>query len=223
MVRRRRVSRWAKSVRPGTKSTKASGSRTRRARSSGPSSGSAPAGSSLAMRRDRTWGSIRRLLSLRRRSPSQRTGATGEDSMPQNVVRHEGEHLYADQPSTPEGRLLSEAVLHLRRAEQLQAERAQRASGLSHIDLTALRYLVQGYRDGRDLSPKDLIIMLDTSSATVTNVVERLVQRGFITRVQHPRDRRAHYLVPTEEAVRRVDDSLAPHHSAVVGAIEGLS
>ncbi len=38
--------------------------------------------------------------------------------------------------------------------------------------------------------------MLDTSSATVTNVVERLVERSLLTRVQHPTDRRAHYLVP---------------------------
>lgn len=143
--------------------------------------------------------------------------------MPQTVMRHEGEHLYADQPSTPEGRRLSEAILHLRRAERVQAERALRVSGLSSLDLTALRYLVQGYRDERDLSPKDLIVMLDTSSANVTNVVERLVRRGYVTRVQHPSDRRAHYLVPTEEAVRRVDESYAAHHSTVVATIDGLS
>ncbi|MEU1973085.1 MarR family transcriptional regulator [Microbacterium sp. NPDC019599] len=143
--------------------------------------------------------------------------------MPQTVVRHEGEHLYAQQPSTPEGRHLSEAILHLRRAERVQGELALRASGLSNVDLMALRYLVQGYRDERNLSPKDLIVMLDTSSATVTNVVERLVQRGYITRVQHPTDRRAHYLVPTELAVRRVDDSYAAHHSTVVSIIDGLA
>ena len=65
--------------------------------------------------------------------------------------------------------------------------------------------------------------MLDTSSATVTNVVERLVERGYLTRVQHPTDRRAHYLVPTEEAVRRVDEAYQSHHSALVGVIETLS
>lgn len=143
--------------------------------------------------------------------------------MPRSVVRHEGERLYADPPRTPEGQRLSEAILHLRRSERVQAERAQRASGLSNVDLTALRYLVQGYRDGRDLSPKDVIVMLETSSATVTNVVERLVQRGFVTRVQHPRDRRAHFLVPTPEAIRCVEASLTPHHAAVAAAIDSLS
>lgn len=142
--------------------------------------------------------------------------------MPQTVVRHEHEHLYAHQPQTAAGQRLSDAILHLRRAERQQSERALRESGLSSMDLTALRYLVQGLRDHRDLGPKDLIVMLDTSSATVTNVVERLVARGYITRVQHPSDRRAHFLVPTEEAVRRVDDAFAAHHSAIVDVIDDL-
>ena len=142
--------------------------------------------------------------------------------MPQNVVRHEGEHLYAKQPQSEAGRRLSEAILQLRRAERRQSARALRESGLSSMDLTALRYLVQGMRDHRDLGPKDLIVMLDTSSATVTNVVERLVARDYVRRVQHPTDRRAHYLVPTDEAVRRVDEAFTAHHSAIVDVIDRL-
>ncbi len=142
--------------------------------------------------------------------------------MPQNVVRHEGLHLYADQPRDEVGRRLSDAVLRLRRAEQVQAGLAVRASELSAIDLTALRYLVQGHRDGRDLGPKDLIVMLATSSATVTNVVERLASKGLVERVQHPTDRRAHYLVPTPEAVERVDAAFAAHHQAIVTVIDEL-
>ena len=143
--------------------------------------------------------------------------------MPRTVVRHEGEHLYAPEPNTESGQKLSRAILHLRNAERLQAERAVRASGLSSIDLTALRYLVQGYRDQRDLSPKDLIVMLGTSSATVTNVVERLVERSYVTRVEHPSDRRAHYLVPTDAAISRVDSAFEAHHSAVVAVIDQLT
>jgi DNA-binding MarR family transcriptional regulator len=143
--------------------------------------------------------------------------------MPRTVVRREGEHLYAPEPNTEPGQKLSRAILHLRNAERLQAERAVRASGLSSMDLTALRYLVQGYRDNRDLSPKDLIVMLDTSSATVTNVVERLVERSYVTRVEHPTDRRAHYLVPTDAAIGHVDRAFEAHHSAVVGVIDQLT
>ena len=143
--------------------------------------------------------------------------------MPKTVVRHEGEHLYAKQPRTPAGQMLARAILHLRNAERVQAERAQHASGLSGMDLTALRYLVQGYRDRRDLSPKDVIVMLDTSSATVTNVVERLVERSLLTRVQHPTDRRAHYLVPTDEAIHLVDSSYEAHHATLVSVIDELA
>ena len=62
--------------------------------------------------------------------------------------------------------------------------------------------------------------MLDSSSATVTNVIERLVARDLVVRVQHPTDRRAHYLVPTQEAITRVDETLSAHHSAIVEAID---
>ncbi|MCR2812381.1 MarR family transcriptional regulator [Microbacterium sp. zg.Y1090] len=143
--------------------------------------------------------------------------------MPQTVVRHENEHLYADPPEREAGRALSDAILRLRRAERGQERRATARSTLSGLDLTALRYLVQGARDERDLSPKDLLTMLSTSSATITNVVERLVCRGLVERVQHPRDRRAHYLVPTPAAFRLVDEAYASHHSAIVEVIDGLT
>lgn len=143
--------------------------------------------------------------------------------MPKTVVRHEGQHLYAQQPRTQAGRRLSDSILRLLSAERRQAEQVQRASGLSAVDLTALRYLVQGYRDGRDLSPKDVIVMLDSSSATVTNVIERLVERDLVVRVQHPTDRRAHYLVPTQEAITRLDETLSAHHSVIVEAIDDVS
>lgn len=143
--------------------------------------------------------------------------------MPRSIVRRATEHLHADQPRSEAGRRLSEAILRLRRSEQLQAQRAVRDSGLLNIDLTALRYLVQADLDGEDLGPKDLIVLLETSSANVTNVVERLVRRGYLTRVQHPTDRRAHHLVPTPAAVQAVDDAFGVHHAAVVTAIDRLS
>lgn len=142
--------------------------------------------------------------------------------MPKTVVRHESEHLYADPPTTEDGRALASAILRLWRAERDQADFALRVSGLSNLDLAALRYLVQGYRDGRDLSPKDLIVMLDSSSATVTNVVERLVGRAYVRRVQHPTDRRAHYLVPTDQGISQIDRSLGGHHAAIVRVVEGV-
>lgn len=142
--------------------------------------------------------------------------------MPQTVVRHESEHLYAREPERAEGKALTDALLRLRRAEMLLGNRALRSTGLSTMEFSALRYLVQARRDGRDMSPKDVIVMLNTSSATVTNVIERLVTRGYLTRVGHPTDRRAHYLVPTEPAVHLVNGAYHDHHSAMVEVIDGL-
>lgn len=142
--------------------------------------------------------------------------------MPKTVVLHEGEHLYAEQPHSEAGRKLSAAILHFRNTERVQADRSRSASGMATLDLSALRYLVQGHREHRDISPKDLMVMLDTSSATVTNVVDRLVTRGYVTREQHPRDRRAHFLVPTQDAINHVDRVYGAHHATVVEVIENL-
>ncbi|MFS0866435.1 MarR family winged helix-turn-helix transcriptional regulator [Microbacterium sp. 179-B 1A2 NHS] len=142
--------------------------------------------------------------------------------MPQSIVRHEHVHLYAAEPQTEAGRDLSNAILELRHAEQVQADRSQRISGLGGIDLSALRYLVQARRETREVSPKDLIVMLGTSSATVTNVIERLVGKGYVMRQQHPTDRRAHYLVPTDAATALVDEVYGGHHGAVVSVIDQL-
>jgi DNA-binding MarR family transcriptional regulator len=143
--------------------------------------------------------------------------------VPKTVVLHEREHLYAAEPKTDEGRRLSHALLALRRAENAQADRALHSTRLGTLDFTALRYLVQAKRDDRLMSPKDVIVMLNTSSATVTNVIERLVGRGYLTRVSHPRDRRAHYLVPTDAAVALVESAYHDHHAAMVGVIDTLS
>lgn len=142
--------------------------------------------------------------------------------MPQTVVRHEYEHLYAAEPETAQGKELTESLLRLRRAEMLLDNRALHSTGLSTMEFNALRYLVQAKRDGRDMSPKDVIVMLNTSSATVTNVIERLVTRGYLTRVSHPTDRRAHYLVPTEPALHVVDGAYHDHHSAIVEVVNEL-
>ena len=142
--------------------------------------------------------------------------------MPQNIILNESEHLYAPEPASEAGRALSAALLRMRRAEQRQEARALGLSGLSDLDLRALRYLVQATRDERNLGPKDLIGMLGTSSANVTNVVDRLVKRHLVARVEHPSDRRAHYLRPTATAISNVEAIFMRHHAALVSEIEEI-
>ena len=143
--------------------------------------------------------------------------------MPLNIMRHEEEHLYAPAPASAAGQALSRALLRLRRAQRVQERRVRTVSGLSELDLLALRYLVQAERDGREVSPKDLRVMLSTSPANVTNVIDRLVARGFITRKPQPRDRRAPLLGPPEAAADQVDTRIGFHHQRMVEAINALS
>ena len=143
--------------------------------------------------------------------------------MPQTVKRHEEEHLYADPPDTAGGRALAAALLRLRRAEHAQEHRALDASGLPNLDFRALRYLVQGARDGRELGVKDLTVMLGTSSANTTKVLDRLERGGYVERASHPTDRRARRLRLTAAATSAVDETIGSHHALLVAEINRLA
>lgn len=142
--------------------------------------------------------------------------------MPHNIIKHESEHLYSAPPRTAAGRALSAALLRLRRADRARELHALALSGLSNLDLRALRYIVQAARDERSLGPKDLVTMLGTSSANVTNVIDRLARKGLVERLNHPTDRRARYLHPTDAAVQTLESAMGDHHSAIIAEIDRL-
>lgn len=143
--------------------------------------------------------------------------------MPQTVKRHEEEHLYADPPESEGGRALAAALLRFCSAARVQEHRALGASGLPNLDFRALRYLVQGERDGRELGVKDLTVMLGTSSANTTKVLDRLERGGYVERANHPTDRRARRLRPTETAVHKVDETIGRYHALLVAEIDRLA
>ena len=140
-----------------------------------------------------------------------------------NIVSSEEEHLYSADPITESARELITAMQHLRGAQQRQEARSLDHSGLHSQDLRALRYIVQADRNDQPISPKDLISMLGTSSANVTNVIDRLVKKSLVTRDPHPTDRRARYLKPTGVAVNEVDAAFEEHHAALIGTANGVS
>lgn len=143
--------------------------------------------------------------------------------MPLNVVRREGEHLYAAEPVNQSARGPVEGILRLLRAERDCVEQIRTATGLSDNEFHAIRYLLQAQRDGRDMGPKDLIVMLGLSSASVTKLVDRLEELGQLEREPHRTDRRAWVLIPTPEAAHKIESSYRPFHEAVVDAMDALS
>lgn len=143
--------------------------------------------------------------------------------MPLTVVRREHHHLYSSQPRSAEAQRAVDAVLRLQHAEEQQIEHARTESGLAKNEFLAVRYLLQAHRDERAMGPKDLGVMLAVSNASVTKLVDALVDSGDVVRTAHPTDRRAQVLEPTEQAAAKIDAAYARFHEIVVEVFDGLS
>ncbi len=143
--------------------------------------------------------------------------------MPLTVVRREHVHLYAHEPRSEAAKTAVDALLRLQHAEEQQIESARIESGLSKNESLAIRYMLQAHRDGRTMGPKDLAVMLTVSNASVTKLVDALVDKELLVRTAHPTDRRAQVLEPTDLAAEKIDASYARFHEAVVGVLDHLS
>lgn len=55
------------------------------------------------------------------------------------------------------------------------------------------------------MSMSDLAELMNTSRQHMTKIVDSLAERGLVTRTYNPRDRRAVYVEPTDQALRQVD------------------
>ena len=89
------------------------------------------------------------------------------------------------------------AVDALRRAEAHLVRRRQVGVGLSDIDRTALRVIIEQSTDAAPATPTDLARHLGISTASITALVDRLVRDGLIETRPHPVDRRKKTLSPT--------------------------
>jgi len=143
--------------------------------------------------------------------------------MPLTVVRREALHVYAEKPSSAAAASAVDALLRVQSAEDHEMELARHASGLTKNEFQAIRYLLQAQRDGRRMSPKDLVVMLGLSNASVTKIVDELERKGDLRRRAHPSDRRVQVLEPTEAAARRIGDAYAHFHEAVVAVLSAVS
>lgn len=143
--------------------------------------------------------------------------------MPLTVVRREALHLYAERPRTESGAAAIDALLAVQSAEEHEIELARMASGLTKNEFHAIRYLLQAQRDDRPMSPKDLVVMLALSNASVTKIVDELEAKGDLERVPHPTDRRVQVLRPTEQAAEKIDAAYGRFHEAVVRVLDTMS
>ncbi len=79
-------------------------------------------------------------------------------------------------------------------------------------------------RSGRPLTPKELAANVMISSAALTNRVDRLDARGFVTREAVPGDRRSLHIALTDAGRDMVDATVAGHvrnQRRILSSLEG--
>ncbi len=113
------------------------------------------------------------------------------------------------------GLLLHDASRAVRRRfEQLTAEH-----GLSTPQWRLLRHLL---RDG-PCNQTILADLLDVEPISVSRLIDRMEQAGWVRREPHPDDRRARIIVPTDKARTVAPEARAKAESVYAEALAGLS
>ncbi len=101
------------------------------------------------------------------------------------------------------------ALRDYRASEQAMRRRTRSSMGMGEKDLLALRYLFEAEAAGKVMKPKDLGDKLGITSASMTTLIDRLVESGHIRREPpHPTDRRALILKATPGSDQEVRHTL---------------
>lgn len=92
---------------------------------------------------------------------------------------------------------------------------------LSATEVRAMARIAEG--DG--ITPKRLVELLESTSATVTFVTTALAEKGLVQRVPHPQDRRSLLLKTTdlgEEVADRMYNRFSAAIARAVGSVDGI-
>ena len=92
-----------------------------------------------------------------------------------------------------------------------------KGSGLSLSQLSALLHIYRGESGVSEVGE-----YLGVSSAAASQMLERLVQMGLVTRTEDPNDRRAKRIALTEEGQRIVEESLSARQTWLNELAENL-
>ncbi|MBK7723036.1 MAG: MarR family transcriptional regulator [Austwickia sp.] len=98
------------------------------------------------------------------------------------------------------------AVLHLAG----EGARFTRAHGINLTDVRALVVLLDLHREGKVATPGRLGAALGLASASTTQVIDRLQQRGLVRRSPDPQDRRRVRLEVTDAAIASGEATFQP-------------
>jgi DNA-binding MarR family transcriptional regulator len=137
---------------------------------------------------------------------------------------HAKGYWYGKDPSQKEMAVdVLNALRDYRVSEQAMRRRTRSSMLMGEKDLLALRYLFEAEADDRVMKPKDLGERLGITSASMTTLIDRLVESGHIRREPHPTDRRALILRPTPASDQEVRHTLGGMHRRMMDAASALS
>jgi DNA-binding MarR family transcriptional regulator len=114
------------------------------------------------------------------------------------------------------------AMRAYRTAEQDMRARTRSSMGMGEKDMAALRLVMAGMREGRDISPGDIAHHLGITSASATLLVDRLEKSGHLRRDRHPVDRRKVIVVATDSSDDEVRHTLGEMHVRMRRVVESM-
>lgn len=94
----------------------------------------------------------------------------------------------------------AKAVEELRLAEAHLSRRRQTACGPSDTDRMAMRFILEGADEGREVTPGTIADHFGMSSASVTALLDRLGRGEMIDVRPHPSDKRKRLVVPVDRS-----------------------
>lgn len=116
-----------------------------------------------------------------------------------------------------------EAMRRWRRVERRLNDASRKYMQLGENDMCAVRYIIACQRHGALATPSDVAKHLNITTASVSRMIDRLVEGNHIRRSPHPQDRRSTALEVTAETQATARRSVGHNHAQRFHAVAQLT
>lgn len=115
-----------------------------------------------------------------------------------------------------------QALRGFRAADTRMRRRLAADMELNSTDLEALRHVIAAERRGESVTPRGLAETLQITTASVTKLLDRLVDAGHLRRVPHAHDRRSRVVTATDHAHQETREHLGAMHDRMLAAARAV-
>jgi DNA-binding MarR family transcriptional regulator len=116
-----------------------------------------------------------------------------------------------------------EALSALQTSEALLRRRMRNRLGLRANEIIALEFIARLESLGQPVRALDIARNLGVTNGASSLIVARMIERGFVSRTENPRDGRGHHLHLTPDALSQMADALGESRHEVRSMLSGLS